>query len=215
MPIRPPSPLAPAHRHRVRPHPRAVVPARRMQGEARDAHCHPSLLAFGAASLLAVTAATAQVAHGLDSSGNYRQEVKACREGRTAQDLPTCLREARNAEAERRHGTLTTPGSLQANALARCGVFQTEEDKEACRARIVGHVEITGSIEGGGLLREAEVTLAPPPGDTSMGAPSTPASPSPSEDLSPDPSNELEPGTDEDLDVEPALPDADLPPPSR
>ncbi len=182
---------------------------------AATAHCHPSLLAFGAVSLLAVTAATAQVAHGLDTSGNYRQEVRACREGRTAQDETTCLREARNAEAERRRGTLDTQGSLQANALARCGVFQTPEDKDACRARIVGHVEITGSIEGGGILREAEVTLPAQPGDTRMGAPATvPATPSPTDDLAPDPSLELEPGTDEDLDVEPAIPENELPAPA-
>jgi hypothetical protein len=139
------------------------------------------LWTFAAVSLLAVTAATAQIAHGLDTSGNYSQEVRACREGRTAQDTPTCLREARQAEAERRRGTLDTLGSLPANALARCAVFQTPDDKEACRARIVGHAEITGSIEGGGILREAVMTVPAPPADTGMGGPE---------------------GTDEDLDTE-------------
>jgi len=125
--------------------------------------CFPSLLAFIASSLLAVTAATAQVAHGdtsaLDDSGNYREEVQACREGHTAEDRATCLKEARNAAADKRRGVLSNRGDFQANALARCEVHRVTVDKEACRERVRGEGGLSGSVAGGGLLRELEVTL--------------------------------------------------------
>lgn len=119
----------------------------------------------------------------LDNSGNYREELRACHEGRTAQDLPTCLREARNAEADRKRGRLGNTGDFQANALARCSAFNEAQDKEACRARIVGHVEIQGSVAGGGILRQVAITVPAPqqPASSAMGAP--PATAAPMDDI--------------------------------
>ncbi len=149
----------------------------------------------------------------MDNSGNYRQEVQACREGRTGEDLATCLKEARFAEAERRRGTLTNTGSFQENALARCQVFKTTEDKDACRARIVGHVEIEGSVAGGGILRSVAITQpAPPPVDdgSAMGAGPRPAqpgvvpsSPAPSSDIAPEGSEPPEVLPEDDPEVDP------------
>jgi hypothetical protein len=126
-----------------------------------------SLLPFGAAALLAMTAATAQVAGGgvgttgIDATGNYQSELQACRSGRTQQDIDTCLREARNAQAERRHGALAQPGDLQSNAMSRCDPL-TGEDKAACQARVLGYGNTTGSVAGGGVLREVETVVLPP-----------------------------------------------------
>lgn len=127
-----------------------------------------SLLPFGAAALLAMTAATAQVAGGaagttgIDASGNYQSEVQACRSGRTQQDIDTCLREARNAQAERRKGTLTQPApDFEANAMARCEPLSGEE-KAACKARVMGYGSTSGSVAGGGVLREVETVVLPP-----------------------------------------------------
>jgi hypothetical protein len=98
--------------------------------KARDkARSRKSLISFGAIALLAMGAATAQVATlpgttGIDASGSYQQEVQACLSGRTQQDQATCLKEARNAQADKRRGVLDTRGDLQANALARCNAFQ-------------------------------------------------------------------------------------------
>ena len=121
-----------------------------------------SLLSFGVVALLAVTAATAQVATGttgIDASGNYKQEVNACLTGRTQQDQATCLREARNAQAEKKRGLLDKAGaSFEANAVARCDVF-TGEDKAACQARVIGFGNTSGSVAGGGLLREVETVV--------------------------------------------------------
>lgn len=122
-----------------------------------------SLLSFGVAALLAVTAATAQVASGttgIDASGNYKQEVNACLTGQTQQDRATCLREARNAQAEKKRGLLDNAGaSFEANAMARCAVFTGNEDKDACQARVMGFGNTSGSVAGGGLLREVETVV--------------------------------------------------------
>jgi len=127
-----------------------------------------SLLPFGAAALLAMTAATWAVAGGgagttgIDATGNYQSEVQACRSGRTQQDIDTCMREARNAQAERRHGDLAKPSAdLQSNAMQRCDPL-TGEDKAACQARVLGYGNTSGSVAGGGVLREVETVVLPP-----------------------------------------------------
>ena len=127
-----------------------------------------SLLPFAAAALLAMTAATAQVAGGgagttgIDATGNYQSELQSCRSGRTQQDTDTCMREARNAQAERRSGTLARPApNFEANAMARCEPL-AGEDKAACQARVMGYGNTTGSVASGGVLREVETVVLPP-----------------------------------------------------
>ena len=129
-----------------------------------------SLVSFGVAALLAVTAATAQVATGttgIDATGNYQHEVQSCMTGQTQQDRDTCLREARNAQADKKRGGLdNAQGQLDANAVARCDAL-TGEEKAACKARIMGFGNTTGSVAGGGVLREVE-TVVLPPGQSSV-----------------------------------------------
>ena len=123
-----------------------------------------SLISFGAAALLAVTAATAQVATGttgIDASGSYQQEVNACMSGRTQQDRDTCLTEARNARADKTRGVLENGSNLEANAMGRCDVFSAGEDKAACQARVMGMGNADGSVAGGGLIREVETVVLP------------------------------------------------------
>lgn len=136
----------------------------------KDARARKSLISFGAIALLAVGAATAQVATGttgIDASGSYQQEVQACRSGATQQDIDTCLKEARNAQADKKRGVLDTSGSLEANATARCNVFSDGEDKAACQARVLGMGSADGSVAGGGVIREVE-TVTLPAGQTSV-----------------------------------------------
>jgi hypothetical protein len=131
-----------------------------------DARSRKSLIYFGAAALLAVGAATAQVATtgttGIDDTGNYQSEVQACLSGRTQQDRDTCLKEARNARADKQRGVLDTSGNVQANAMGRCDVFQAGEDKAACEARVMGMGSAEGSVAGGGVIREVETVVLPP-----------------------------------------------------
>ncbi len=126
-----------------------------------------SMLSFGAAALLAVGAATAQVATSdasfpgtgiIDSTGSYQSEVNACNTGKTQQDRATCLREARNAAAEKQRGKLENYGE---QAMTRCEVHMTGEDRAACRARVMGMGEVEGSVAGGGLIREVETVVMP------------------------------------------------------
>jgi hypothetical protein len=81
--------------------------------------------------------------------------------GRTQEDRATCLKEARNAHADKVRGVLYDGGNLQANAMARCDVFTNGEDKAACQARVLGMGETSGSVAGGGVLREAETVVLP------------------------------------------------------
>jgi hypothetical protein len=128
-----------------------------------------SLISFGAAALLAVGAATAQVAMAMtptggpiDDTGSYQSEVNACLSGRTQQDQATCLKEARNAHADKKRGVLeTNGGDLQANAMTRCDVFSTGENQAACQARVLGMGSVEGSVAGGGVLREVETVVLP------------------------------------------------------
>lgn len=120
-------------------------------------------LSFAAAALLAVGAATAQVssdasfpgASGIDNTGNYNSEVHACMTGKTQQDRATCLKEARNAAAEKARGRLE---NYAENATARCSVHTLSDDRAACQARVLGAgaSSVEGSVAGGGLLRETE-----------------------------------------------------------
>ena len=135
-----------------------------------SARSRKSLVSFGVAALLAVTAATAQVATGttgIDASGSYQQEVNACMTGNTQQDQATCLREARNAQADKKRGVLDNAGAqFDSNAATRCDVLNGE-DKAACQARVMGYGSITGSVAAGGVLREVE-TVVLPAGQTSV-----------------------------------------------
>ena len=131
---------------------------------AHHVRLHTSLISFGVAALLAMTAATAQVATGatgIDASGNYQQEVNACMTGTTQQDRDTCLKEARTARADKHRGALDNSGAqFDANARARCDVL-TGDEKAACHARMIGFGNTTGSVAGGGVLREVETVVMP------------------------------------------------------
>jgi hypothetical protein len=134
--------------------------------KATDARSRKGLISFGVTALLALGAATAQIAMaagttGIDNSGSYQSEVQACLSGKTQQDQATCLKEARNAQADKRRGVLDTQGDVQANAMTRCDVFQGAEDQAACQARILGMGNIEGSVASGGVLREAETVVLP------------------------------------------------------
>ena len=142
----------------------------------------PCLGTFGAAALLAMAAAGAQVATGttgIDASGDYQQEVKACMSGNTQQDRDTCLREARNAQADKKRGVLDNAGaSFESNAAARCNVLSGEE-KAACQARMMGFGSTSGSVAGGGLLRQLETVVTPISIDSMTVAPVAVPSPTP------------------------------------
>lgn len=127
---------------------------------------------FGLVCVLAMGAATAQISApndtGIDNSGNYARERAACLNGATQQAQETCLKEADNAAAEKRKGELGTARkpALAANAMQRCEALGGEEHA-ACAARVLGYGNASGSVAGGGVIREVE-TVVVPPGETSV-----------------------------------------------
>ncbi|MFZ3141627.1 hypothetical protein [Polaromonas sp.] len=122
---------------------------------------------FGLTALLAMTAATAQIATpdtaGLDTSGNPKSEMAACNSGKTQQDRAACLKEVRNANAEKRAGKLGNGADYTANAMKRCEVFKESEDQAACRARVGGQAKLDGSVGAGGVLRQGEIMVPATP----------------------------------------------------
>jgi len=104
-----------------------------------------------------------------DAQAKYQRERAACMNGQTTnEDRATCLREAGAALAEARRGNLTDgQGQLRSNAKDRCNVLSGDERAD-CIARMKGEGSVSGSVGGGGILRE-KVTIVP----------GTPAEPAP------------------------------------
>lgn len=90
----------------------------------------------------------------------YQRERAACMTGQTSQDRSTCLKEAGAALAEARRGNLTPASGLGAD---RCNALDGTE-RAACVARMRGQGTVSGSVEGGGVLRELTVREVLPPG---------------------------------------------------
>jgi len=126
-------------------------------------HCRRLAAAAAACcASLAFAATGVTAAAKADAQARYQNEVQACKSGRTAQDSKTCLTEARNALAARQKGQLATDDSqLRANATQRCKVFEGEA-KAACIVRMSGHGDTSGSVAGGGILREVETVVVRP-----------------------------------------------------
>jgi len=121
------------------------------------------LAGLALAGLLAAGGASAQVASpdsaGLDTSGNPRSETAACKTRATPQERNACLQEVRNAQTEKRAGRLGNGADYAANAMRRCDVFKEAEDKASCRARVESQARLDGSVAGGGVLRQGEITV--------------------------------------------------------
>ncbi len=91
-----------------------------------------------------------------EAQQRYQQERAHCLSGQSNQDRATCLREAAAARQEARRNRLDTgsSASLEANATARCQA-QPAADRAACVARVTGAGSTQGSVEAGGLIRQA------------------------------------------------------------
>lgn len=118
---------------------------------------------FGLAALLAMSAASAQIADldttGLDASGNPKSEMAACNSGKTQQDRAACIKEVRAATAAKRAGKLSNGADYAANAMKRCEIFKDAIDLAACRARVGEQAKLEGSVAAGGVLREGVITV--------------------------------------------------------
>ena len=95
----------------------------------------------------------------------YQQDRAACLSGQTNQDRATCLREAGAALQEARRGGLDDrQAEYERNRLLRCD-SQPAEDRQDCVRRMSGEGTISGSVAGGGILRELVTPVTPRQGN--------------------------------------------------
>lgn len=114
-----------------------------------------------------ISALAATPANEIDQK--YKDDRALCLSGRTAQDRPTCLREAGAARDEARRGQLNDGGAnYRKNAKERCDVLTGDEQRD-CVARSKGMGNVSGSVEGGGLMRETVTREVKPPESVASG----------------------------------------------
>ena len=88
------------------------------------------------------------------AAARYKQDVANCKSGNTGQQLQTCLKEAGASYAEAKRGVLGNgETATPANATDRCQPLPDAERAD-CMARMEGHGTVSGSVSGGGVLRE-------------------------------------------------------------
>lgn len=111
------------------------------------------ILLLAAACAMAVsTAALPQ-----NARQQYLQDREFCNSGQSSQDRATCLREAGAALQEAPRGNLTDGVAADQNKFARCDYHKDPQDRHYCILRMKGEGTVTGSVDGGGLLRELRV----------------------------------------------------------
>ena len=92
----------------------------------------------------------------------YQKERAACIEGRSGQSRVDCLKEAAAALAEARRGRLDngeSARSLEGNGKDRCRWVKAE-DRDDCLRMAQGEGKVSGSVQGGGVIKEL-VTRTP------------------------------------------------------
>ena len=115
-----------------------------------------------AAVLLAAAAAAVAQTPPQDARARYEQEREKCMANNTQDTLATCLREANNALDAARKGQLSSPGAAAPdNATQRCAAFQSAAEQAEC-VRRVQNSPASGSVPGGGVLRESVTTTVVP-----------------------------------------------------
>jgi hypothetical protein len=105
-----------------------------------------------------------------DVQARYDQERAKCLGGQSNQDQATCLREAGAARDAARQGELNDNGArYKHNAKERCDALTGDEAKD-CVARMKGKGTVSGSVEGGGILRETVTRKVEPVGQGASAA---------------------------------------------
>lgn len=132
--------------------------------QGRSIGFYPLLL--GAMVALSCSTLQAQSRQELEEAqARFKQEMANCVSGNTSQDKDSCMREARAALAEVKRGVPDRPGKtaskLEADTSQRCAVHQGQQ-RDACEARMRGEGSATGSVEGGGILREITTPATAP-----------------------------------------------------
>jgi len=89
----------------------------------------------------------------------YQYDRADCNSGIAGPDKAACLREAGAALEEAKSGKLADANTnFESNRIQRC-TYLREPDKGYCIRRMNGEGTVSGSVEGGGILRELVVTV--------------------------------------------------------
>ncbi len=147
-----------------------------------------AVLALAAAAALATVLCAPALAAGRTGQApnraaqqqtTYQLERADCLGGRSGQDQKTCLREAAAADAEVRRGGLDDGDArYPLNQRKRCDALP-DQDRRDCVARMQGAGTTTGSVAGGGVLRELVTRKEVQVIVTQPLPPSSPARPNP------------------------------------
>lgn len=149
-----------------------------MNATALQAHPLGRRLAAVAAACLFGIAAHAAPPAANGAPARTEAERAACINGTSHQDQATCLKEAGAAQEERRRGTLDDgqAGQYDQNAMQRCQTLPAAEQAD-CVKRVKGMGRQSGSVEGGGLIKETVTrTVGTPSVAQAASAASSPAS---------------------------------------
>jgi hypothetical protein len=99
-----------------------------------------------------------------DIEARYRSERAACDSNPAVRDRAACRREAAAARDAARKGPFgDEQAAYEKNALARCEALP-EAERDNCKRRTRGEGETSGSVEGGGILREYRELILPQEG---------------------------------------------------
>ncbi len=95
-------------------------------------------------------------------NSTYQQERAACAAVGSNEARTSCLRDIGAARQQaQQKGTPRSPSAeqLQENALKRCDVHTGLEERAICMRMVSGDGSVSGSVSGGGLLRELETPI--------------------------------------------------------
>jgi hypothetical protein len=131
-----------------------------------------ALGALGIAAWAAVPLAWAATPRA-EIEATYQQDRAACLDGQSQHERSSCLREAGAVRAEARSGQrapATSAAALARNALQRCKDLP-RENQVICERMVGGEGRASGSVAGGGVIRELETELPAAPRPEPVAAP--------------------------------------------
>ncbi len=120
-------------------------------------------LALSAASTSAALAQAATKSDmGAEAYGDARQSRAWCKANTSGAQRADCLEYSYSNPGERSKSDLEASNTnFASNALSRCNVFKDTEDRIACDARVKGQGSNSGSVQGGGILKEVTTVTRP------------------------------------------------------
>jgi hypothetical protein len=125
---------------------------------------HLRLILATAALAIALPASAAGGVDKASIEANYQAARSACQAMAVPADRTNCLRDAGAARAQalRTGPSSTSAEQLQRNALQRCQAHKSAEDQATCERMARGDGNTSGSVEGGGVIRELTTQVPAP-----------------------------------------------------